>query len=128
MQYEMDSIRYQLPSYHHNLVEMWLIRLSMTPRFSVSSKDGSNIEGCSASSSEDDCNIVFTWVLDLVPYGSVFWGAIEPLVGFFTSRVGRMVLGAGSDGLSLPCVFQRSYNCHQFTLHIVPLPLSGLMV
>ena len=77
----------------------------MTPRFSVSSKDGSNIEGCSASSSEDDCNIVFTWVLDLVPYGCVCWGVIEPLVGFFTRRVGRMVLGAGLDGLSLPCVF-----------------------
>ena len=54
----------------------------MTPRFSVSSKDGSNIEGCSASSSEDDCNIVLTWVLDLVPYGCVCWGVIEPLVGF----------------------------------------------
>ena len=105
MQYEMNSIRYQLPPYHHNLVEMQLIRLPMTPRFSVSSKDGSNIEGCSASSSEDDCNIVFAWVLDLVPYGCVFWGVIKPLVGFFTSRVGRMVLGAGSDGLSLPCVF-----------------------
>ena len=57
-----ESIRYQLPPYCHNLVEMQLIRLPMTPRFSVSSKDGSNIEGCSASSSEDDCNIVFTWV------------------------------------------------------------------
>ena len=62
-----ESIRYQSPPYHHNLVEMQLIRVPMTPRFSVSSKDGSNIEGCSASSSEDDCNIVFTWVLDLVP-------------------------------------------------------------
>ena len=55
----------------------------MTPRFSVSSKDDSNIEGWSASSSEDDCKIVFAWVLDLVPYGCVFWGVIEPLVGFF---------------------------------------------
>ena len=77
----------------------------MTPRFSLSSKDDSNMERCSASSPEDDCNIVFTWVLDLVPYGCVFWGVIKPLVGFFTNRVGRMVLGAGSDGLSLPCVF-----------------------
>ena len=77
----------------------------MTPRFSVSSKDSSNIVGCSASSSEDDCNIVFTWVLDLVPYGCVCWGVIESLVGLFTRRVGRMVLGAGLDGLSLPCVF-----------------------
>ena len=40
----------------------------MTPRFSVSSKDDSNIVGCCGSSSEDDCNtIVFAWVLDLVP-------------------------------------------------------------
>ena len=101
-----DSIRYQLPSYHHNLVEMWLIMLPMTPRFSVSSKDGSNIKGCSASSSEDDCNTMFTRVLDLVPYGYVFWGGIESLVGFFTSRVGGMVLGTGSDGLSLPVSFK----------------------
>ena len=64
-----ESIRYQLPPYHQNLVEIWLIRLPMTPRSSVSSKDGSNVEGCSATSSEDDCNMVFTWVLDLVPYG-----------------------------------------------------------
>ena len=72
--------------------------------------------------------MAFPWVLDLVPYGCVCWGVIEPLVGFFTSKVGRMVLGAGSDGLSLPCVFQRSNNCCQFTLCIGPLPLSGLMV
>ena len=78
----------------------------MTPRFSVSSKDDSNIAGCSASSSEGDCNtIVFAWVLDLVPYGCTCWGVVKPLVGFFTSRVGRMVSGAGLDGASLPCVF-----------------------
>ena len=123
-----ESVRYQLPPYCQNLVDRQLIRLPMTPRFSVSSKDGSNVEGCSASSSEDDCNIAFAWVLDLVPYGCICWGVPKPLVGFFTSKVGRMVLGAGSDGLSLPCVFQRSYNCHRFTLHIGPLPLSGLMV
>ena len=64
-----DSIWYQLPPYSHNLVERQLIMLPMTPRFSASSKDDSNIEGCSASSSEDDCNIVFAWVLDLVLYG-----------------------------------------------------------
>ena len=62
-----DSIRYQLPLYCHNLVEMWLKRLPMTPRFSVSSQDDSNIVGCCGSSSEDDSNIVFAWVLDLVP-------------------------------------------------------------
>ena len=63
-----ESIRYQLPLYHHNLVEMQLNRLPMTPRFSVSSKDDSSIAGCSATSLEDNCDtIVFTWVLDLVP-------------------------------------------------------------
>ena len=78
----------------------------MTPRFPVSSKDASNIEGCLASSSEDDCNtMVFTWVLDLVPYGCTCWAVVKPLVGFFTSKVGRMVSGAGLDGVSLPCVF-----------------------
>ena len=123
-----ESTRYQLPPYHQNLVERQLIRLSMTPRFSISSKDGSNIEGCLASSSEDDWNIAFAWVLDLVPYGCVCWGVPKPLAGFFTSKVGRMVLGARSDGLSLPCVLRRSNNCHRFTLHIGPLPLSGLLV
>ena len=63
----------------------------MTPRFSVSSKDGSNVKEGSASSSEGDCKIVFVWVLDLVPYGCVCWGVPKPLVGFFTSKVGRMV-------------------------------------
>ena len=66
----------------------------MTSRFSVSSKDDSNVVGCCGSSSEDDCNIVFAWVLDLVPYRCVCWGVIEPLVSFFTRRVGRMVSGA----------------------------------
>ena len=66
----------------------------MTPGFSVSSKDGSNVKEGSASSSEGDCKIVFAWVLDLVPYGCVCWGVPKPLVGFFTSKVGRMVLGA----------------------------------
>ena len=52
--------------YHHNVVEMQLNRLPMTPRFPVSSKDDSSIDACSTLSSEDDCNImVFTWVLDL---------------------------------------------------------------
>ena len=79
-----EQIRYQLPLYHHNLVEMWLSRLPMTPRFPVSSKDDSNIDGYSASSSEDDCNIIgFAWVLDLVPYGCICWGVVKPLVGFF---------------------------------------------
>ena len=56
----------------------------MTPRFSVFSKDDSNIAGCSASSSEDDYNtIVFAQVLDLVPYGCTCWGVVKPLVGFF---------------------------------------------
>ena len=66
-QYEMNQLRYQLSLYCHNLVEMWLNRLPMTPRFSVSSKDDSNMVGCCASSSEDDCNMVFAWVLDLLP-------------------------------------------------------------
>ena len=79
--------------------------MPMTPGFSVSSKDGSNVKGGLASSSEGDCKIVFAWVLDLVPYGCVCWGVPKPLVGFFTSKIGRMVLGTGSDGLSLPCVF-----------------------
>ena len=100
-----ESTRYQSPPYCHNLVERWLIRLPMTSRLSVSSKDGSDIEGCLASSSEDDCNIAFAWVLDLVPYRCVCWKVPKPLVDFFTSKVGRMVLGAGSHGLSLPCVF-----------------------
>ena len=79
-----EQIRYQLPLYCHNLVEMQLNRLPMTPRFSVSSKDDSNIEGCSASSSEDDCNVMLVaWVLDLVPYGCTCWGDVKPLVGFF---------------------------------------------
>ena len=70
MQYEYEQIRYQLPLYHHNLVEMQLNRLPMTPRFTVSSKDDSNVARCSASSSEDGCEtMVFAWVLDLVPYG-----------------------------------------------------------
>ena len=78
----------------------------MTPRFPVFSKDDSNMDRCSASASEDDCNImVFTWVLDLVPYGCTCWGVVKPLVDFFTSKVGRMVPGAGLDGVSLPCVF-----------------------
>ena len=64
-----ESIWYQLPLYCQNLVDRQLNRLPMTPTFSVSSKDGSNVEGCSASSSEDDCIIVFDRVLDLVPYG-----------------------------------------------------------
>ena len=90
----------------HNFVEMQLNRLPMTWRFSVSSKGDSNIAGCSASSSEGDCNtIVFAWVLDLVPYGCTCRGVVKPLVGFFTSRVGRMVSGSGLDGISLPCVF-----------------------
>ena len=78
----------------------------MTPRFPVSSKDDSNIDGFSASSLEDDCNImVFAWVLDLVPYGCTCWGVVKPLVGFLTSKVGRLVSGAGLDGISLPCDF-----------------------
>ena len=78
-----EQIRYQLPFYCHNLVEMWLNRLPMTPRFSVSSKDDSNTVGCSASSSEDDCNtIVFAWVFDLVPCGHTYWGDVKALVGF----------------------------------------------
>ena len=64
-----EPIRYQLPPYCHNLVERWLTRLPMTPKFPVSSKDGSNVEEGLASSSEGDCKIVFAWVLDLVPYG-----------------------------------------------------------
>ena len=76
--------------------------MPMTPGFSVSSKDGSNVNESSASSSEGDCKIVFAWVLDLVPYGCVCWGVPKPLVGFFTSKAGRMVLGAGSDGLVTP--------------------------
>ena len=95
-----ESIRYQLPSYCHNLVEMQLIRLPMT-------KDGSNIEGCSASSSEDGCKtIVFAWVLDLVPYGCVFWGVVKPLVGFFTRSVGRMVLGLDWMAYHSPVSFE----------------------
>ena len=79
----------------------------MTPRFPISSKDNSNIDGCSASSSEDDCNImVFAWVLDLVQYGCTCWRVVKPLVGFFTSKVGRMVSGAGLDGVSLPVSFE----------------------
>ena len=79
----------------------------MTPRFSVSSKDDSNIDGCLASSSEDDCDImVFAWVLDLVPYGCTCWEVVKPLVGFFTSKVGRMMSGAGLDGVSLPVSFE----------------------
>ena len=101
-----ESVRYQLPPYCQNLVDRQLIRLPTTPRFSVSSKDGSNVERCSAASSEDDCNIALAWVLDLVPYGCICWGVPKPLVGFFTSKVGRMVLGTGSDGLSLPVSFE----------------------
>ena len=64
------------------------------------------LKDCSVSPSEDVCDIiVVTWVLDLVPYGCVCWGVVKPLVGFFTSRVGSMVSGAGLDGISLPCVF-----------------------
>ena len=82
-----EQIRYQLPLYSYNLVEMWLNRLPMTPRFPVSSKDDSNIDGCSASSSEDDCNImVFAWVLDLVPYGCTCWGVVKPQVVFLLVR------------------------------------------
>ena len=85
---------------------MWLNRLPMTPRFPVSSKDDSNIDRFSASSLEDDCNImVFAWVLHLVPYGCTCWGVVKPLVGFLTHKVGRMVSGGGLDGISLPCVF-----------------------
>ena len=63
-----ESIRYQLPLYHHNLVEMWLNRLTMNPRFSISSKNDFNGARCSASSLEDNCDtIVFTCILDLVP-------------------------------------------------------------
>ena len=83
MQHENEQIRYQLPLYHHNLVEMQLNRLPMAPRFSVSSKEDSNVEGCSVSPSKDVCDIiVVTWVLDLVPYGCVCWGVVTPLVGF----------------------------------------------
>ena len=86
---------------------MWLNRLPMTPWFPVSSKDDSNIDGYSASSSEVDCNIiVFAWVFDVVPYGCMCWGVVKPLVGFFTSKVGRMVSGAGLHGISPPVSFE----------------------
>ena len=78
----------------------------MTSRFSVSSKQDSNVEGCSVSPSKDVCDIIIVaWVLDLVPYGCVCWGVVKPLVDFYTSMVDRMVSGAGLDGVSLPCVF-----------------------
>ena len=131
------TIRHQLPLYCHNLVEMWLNRLPMTPRFSVSSKEDSDVEGCSVSPSVDICDIiVVSWVLDLVSYGCVCWGVVKPLVGFFTIRVGRMVSGAGLDGISLPCVFWRLTNCCQFTLVKASVkpgcflyhPLKGLLL
>ena len=85
---------------------MWLNRLPMTPKLPVSSKDDSNIDGSSVSSSDDDCNIMeFAWVLDLVPYGCTCWGVVKPLVGFLTSKVGRLVSGAGLDGILPPCDF-----------------------
>ena len=88
------------------IIELWLNRLPMTPRLPVSSKDDSNTDGFSASSLEDDCNImVFAWVLDLVPYGCTCLGGVKPLVGFLASKVGRMVSGAGLHAISLLCVF-----------------------
>ena len=78
----------------------------MTPRFSVFSKDDSNIDGYSVSSSGDVCDIiVFAWVLDLVPYGCTCLGVVKPQWVFFTSRVDRMVSGTGLDRVSLPYVF-----------------------
>ena len=65
----MNKFRYQLPLYCHNLVEMQLNRLLMTPKLPTSSKDDSNIDGSSSvSPSEDDCHTMeFALVLVLVP-------------------------------------------------------------
>ena len=84
---------------------MWLNRLPMTPKLSISSKGDSNTDGSSlVSSSEDDCNTMeFALVLDLVPYGLTCLGVVIPLMGFVTSKVGSLVSGAVLDGMSLPC-------------------------
>ena len=49
-----ESVRYQLPHLLPKFGWQAINKVAHDPRFSVSSKDGSNVEGFSASSSEDD--------------------------------------------------------------------------